>query len=477
MAYPRLPLQSIRPANPGHAWLEKKYTGFLHTIFMQGLHAGVYVASRIHPFAFRRGYSIQAPGELHWFWDLRDLEATRAILLSNVADGMGFFDAYYRTWEAANDELMRAYDEAEATNWHALSDEELYAAYERLYDANIQMSGSGYIADCFLTIGDVDWLEAFVSERTRSANAVETLTLPTIPTYTNEETLALSRLRGLRGVALNTALAEHQRKYHWIENNYYDRILPTEYFARKLELGIDDSGLRLEENRKRKEALLARLDDPYLARVVRMAELMTHIQDYRKMGLVRFSHYFMRIAVEMARRRDAEAEDVQQVAGPEMRDWFLNKTVPLELLRERREGNFIYGTPDGYLIYSGEDIPRYVDLSDFYTRIEDTDTLRGVAACHGVARGEVRIVRNAFSSPFQDGEILVTNNTTPEFVPLMKRAAAIVTEQGGITTHAAIVSRELKIPCVIGVRHATRVLKDGDVVEVDADNGIVRRVR
>ena len=66
--------------------------------------------------------------------------------------------------------------------------------------------------------------------------------------------------------------------------------------------------------------------------------------------------------------------------------------------------------------------------------------------------------------------------TTPDFVPAMKKAAAIVTEQGGITSHAAIVSRELGVPCVIGTKIATRVLKDGDLVEVDANKGIVRKV-
>ena len=65
--------------------------------------------------------------------------------------------------------------------------------------------------------------------------------------------------------------------------------------------------------------------------------------------------------------------------------------------------------------------------------------------------------------------------TTPEFMPIMKKAAAIVTEQGGITSHAAIVARELGKPCVIGTKIATSALRDGEVVEVDANNGIVRR--
>jgi len=76
----------------------------------------------------------------------------------------------------------------------------------------------------------------------------------------------------------------------------------------------------------------------------------------------------------------------------------------------------------------------------------------------------------------KNGDILVTGMTTPNFVPAMKRAGAIVTNDGGITCHAAIVSRELGVPCIIGTRMATKILKDGDLVEVDAENGIVRKI-
>ena len=70
----------------------------------------------------------------------------------------------------------------------------------------------------------------------------------------------------------------------------------------------------------------------------------------------------------------------------------------------------------------------------------------------------------------------MTGMTRPEYVPLMKMAAAIVTDEGGITCHAAIVSRELKKPCVIGTQVATKVFQDGDMLEVNANHGMVRRL-
>ena len=77
---------------------------------------------------------------------------------------------------------------------------------------------------------------------------------------------------------------------------------------------------------------------------------------------------------------------------------------------------------------------------------------------------------------FDLGNILVTSITRPEFVPLMRKALCIITDEGGIASHAAIVSRELNVPCVIGTKYATKVLKDGDTVEVDMEKGTITKV-
>lgn len=101
--------------------------------------------------------------------------------------------------------------------------------------------------------------------------------------------------------------------------------------------------------------------------------------------------------------------------------------------------------------------------------------IKGEIGNKGKVSGRVHIIsrRDQFDD-FKKGDILVTGMTRPEFVPLMKKSLAIITDEGGITCHAAIVSRELGIPCIIGTKIATQVLKDGDLVEVDADHGIVR---
>ncbi len=110
-------------------------------------------------------------------------------------------------------------------------------------------------------------------------------------------------------------------------------------------------------------------------------------------------------------------------------------------------------------------------------KIQNVNELKGQPASAGKARGRVRLVFSVHDvSRVQKGDILVAPATNPTFVPAMERAKAIITDEGGLLSHAAIVSRELRVPCIVGTRIGTRILKDGDLVEVDAEKGIVRRV-
>ena len=100
--------------------------------------------------------------------------------------------------------------------------------------------------------------------------------------------------------------------------------------------------------------------------------------------------------------------------------------------------------------------------------------LRGLGAAPGVASGPVSVLGSlSDAGKFSDGAVLVTRMTAPDWVPLMRRAAAIATDSGGMTCHAAIVSRELGIPCVVGTQDATKSLRDAEIVTVDATRGLV----
>ncbi len=105
---------------------------------------------------------------------------------------------------------------------------------------------------------------------------------------------------------------------------------------------------------------------------------------------------------------------------------------------------------------------------------KEVTEIKGQIAYKGVARGKVAIIEKGKSIKDSKDFILVAKHTDPSNLHAMSQSLAIVTDEGGITSHAAIVARELKKPCIIGTKIATKVLKDGDMVEVNADKGIVK---
>lgn len=121
----------------------------------------------------------------------------------------------------------------------------------------------------------------------------------------------------------------------------------------------------------------------------------------------------------------------------------------------------------------GHELSVWID-SELNTVDESIKEFKGQIACKGYATGAVQIALSpADAHTLREGEILVCPMTNPDYVPAMKRSAAIITDEGGLLSHAAIMSREFNKPCVIGTKIATKLLKDGDRVEVDANTGIV----
>ncbi|MBI5728203.1 MAG: phosphoenolpyruvate synthase, partial [Candidatus Magasanikbacteria bacterium] len=171
--------------------------------------------------------------------------------------------------------------------------------------------------------------------------------------------------------------------------------------------------------------------------------------------------------------------DILMLQASELAQMVKNGTLPPNL-QERHTtcAMAILGGRMPATIFTAQDADQIqAELKRHEMRVEDIVTVRGQVAFPGVVRGRVVIVRSAaHNNNVQVGDILISPMTYPELLPAMKRAAAFVTDTGGITCHAAIVARELKKPCVIGCRQATRVFRDGDVVEVDAKQGIVRKI-
>lgn len=156
----------------------------------------------------------------------------------------------------------------------------------------------------------------------------------------------------------------------------------------------------------------------------------------------------------------------------------LNKKIKINntIVQERKNGygmllhnnkiNFITGNLLKNKKYASAEIKKH------------SKEIKGMIACKGIVSGTVKIIlKSSEQSKIDNGDILVAPMTTPDFMPSMRKAAAFVTDEGGITCHAAIVAREMNKPCIIGTKIATQVLKDKDYVEVNANQGTVKVIK
>lgn len=186
----------------------------------------------------------------------------------------------------------------------------------------------------------------------------------------------------------------------------------------------------------------------------------------------------------IAKKYDYDSELIRFCTVDELVNFSRGKLISKDLLSKRKSCFLlVYKHPNTQVLYGQEadkKFREFVRTEDF----EKTDNVKGTIAMKGKISGKVLLFQwgddmSEKVKKIKDGEkiILVTGQTRPQLMPLIVRCSAIVTDEGGITSHSAIVSRELGIPCIVGTRIATRVFKDGDLIEVDADNGIVKIIK
>jgi phosphohistidine swiveling domain-containing protein len=211
----------------------------------------------------------------------------------------------------------------------------------------------------------------------------------------------------------------------------------------------------------------------------RIASDIIYLKAYRK-DAVFFGMYVLdRLLNEIGKRLSLSIKQVRMMAYWEMPEALRRGYFSTDILNARRGFSVYYQKGKRGVIYTGPSAKKFLaGLNIEKGAVKKVSVLSGTVACPGTVKGRVKIINQPEDmGKMNKSDVMVAHTTFPSLVPAMKKAAAIVTDDGGITCHAAIVSRELKTPCVVGTKIATQVLKDGDLVEVDADKGVVRVIK
>lgn len=305
--------------------------------------------------------------------------------------------------------------------------------------------------------------------------------------------LALRVKKGVTTGQRNAALHAATARYAFIPcYDVIDTPWNTAHFATELEkLLRQDAALLARELRSVKaqypkarrefRALLNRLTLTKRERdVLKMAHDIIFIKDERDDFRRLHSFTIQPLFRELARRARLPFRAPLYLTSHEMRQWFTTGTLPIprSILTERMKGYSLHYASGAPLeIRSGQAMRSFLATQRFAHAATKGITVKGAIGNRGLARGRVAIVRTVHDlRRVRHGDILVAVTTNPDYVPAMRKSKAIVTDEGGITSHAAIVARELNIPCVVGTKTATKILNNGDRVEVDATKGTVRKL-
>ncbi len=205
--------------------------------------------------------------------------------------------------------------------------------------------------------------------------------------------------------------------------------------------------------------------------IISLLKISEVIRDKRKQINMIGSYMMFRFLDEAVKRCSISNKLAIRSFWFEYEDLVLNTSKISLILKKRQEFSLIY--KNRQIFYCD-----YIAIRERSELDRDIRKFSGTSAASGLYQGKVRLVLNNNDLfTFHLGEILVADMTRPEFLPAMRKAGAIITNEGGLTCHAAIVARELNIPCIVGAKIATKILKNGDRVIVDANKGIIEIVK
>lgn len=216
---------------------------------------------------------------------------------------------------------------------------------------------------------------------------------------------------------------------------------------------------------------------PELKKLAQLLSETAFIFDTRKGFMTRLTYLLSTALDQLAKERGINRKSLNWLTPDEVvavADGMLDiKSLNIEL--RKKEGIFV---SDNDKLTHANTTEREHWLPQIWDAQQPkTETIKGTVGSKGVAKGRARVILyHRDIAKIKQGEILVTSYTAVNFLPAMRKAAAIVTDFGGITSHAAVVSRELGIPAVVDTKVATKILNTGDKIEVDAEKGIVRKL-
>jgi len=425
-----------------------------------------------------------------WWNNWSDIDSQGQICLKKQASLVNgdFKSSYYRLYRNSFKSLDKEFARINRLDLSSLSLNDFRQTWFKFFQVFFEFSRIVIIPEV-MAYAVSRKLERNIAKYKHPLAPEEISRLTTFPekSFLMEEEYELLKIRREKNrLKRKRLIKRHSQKFIWLLNGYHGvQVLDEAFFGNRLDDLIKSrpvgnslnhfknysSGVKLNFRRLVKKYNL----DGRTIRLAKLTQRSSYLQDDRKRKQLETMIYINKLYKELANRLNISLERSFYINFIEF-DYFIKNKNSLSELKKRQK-NFRLTLTWFQPEFSTVKVAELQKLLDQAYVGKQGKEVKGVVAQPGKVMGTVKIVKNlAGISDFKNNQILVAQMTSPDYIAAIKKARAIVTDDGGLTCHAAIVARELKKPCIVGTRNATRLLHDGDLVEVDADRGVVIKI-
>ena len=394
-----------------------------------------------------------------WIYDEEQLMSFSLVLLPKLLQNPW---KIYDAWQSMAEDFVKEHELLMQEDLSSLFESNLKLRVDRYYGSYIKQYAHNNWIEPISYYFQVTLKESLVSFGLSEKEIDERMAFYSLPAKKSYIKQCAEEYLALKGGDASGLLA----KYHYLNNNYTGCAEVTEK---------DLMGLAQSYGHENVSEVIPAFPEKSTdaSELLEVLRVTATVQDVRKAYSLMWVSGAHRLLAEYARRKGLELNDL--VFGFWDEIWS-EDISPSEFAGRKEFFVAFFGREDRQVIHGEQANRLQSDLDKYVIGAADgAKEVRGTPASGGKIRGRVCVVTNiSHFNKMMPGDILVSVMTRPEYLPLMKLASAFVTDEGGLTCHAAIVAREMGKPCVIGTKNASKVLKDGDMVEVDANHGVVK---
>jgi len=440
--------------------------------------------------------------EIRWLFDEEELKNGGKEFVEKIEKNPNYLNALLDLFESRCELNNQYCDNISTVRPSTLTKEELVEKIQRgieLYHKCMAVGVFAEFLDFYLSSKTVEDLQTTNITKKEAQKIASILSTPQKDSFTREieiETLKIvnqiqqNKLLGKKALSnpkIKSMMENYLEKYYWSACNYFtfsglgkkslieliEKTLEDKKTAKQKLQEINETKT-IEQKEKNKLKLDLRIKKNTLLHLS-LLENTARIYDERKKAQMHSFYSLGRLLKEIARRNKTNFDLAKYILPQEVND-FANGKISSTILAKRRKHVFVDLNSTPKIILIDEEAKNAEKKVWDKTALEDNTTeISGMSASGGKVIGKARIITSSKTlHELKKGEILVTGMTSPDYAPALNKAIGIITDDGGITCHAAIIARELKLPCIVGTKNATRKIKTGDLIELRANHGMAR---